>query len=89
VFIHRQYPGQINVLVTDISLPGRNGYILAKTLLDADPGLNVIFMSGLAGGKYAGTTAWRQPTRTSSRSRSAPPIFSSEFGRCWNPGALS
>jgi len=47
--IHRQYPGKIDVLITDISLPGRNGYVLARALLDTDPGLNVIFISGLAG----------------------------------------
>ncbi len=47
--IRRQYRGKIDVLVTDISLPGRNGFVLARTLLDTDPGLNVIFISGLAG----------------------------------------
>jgi DNA-binding response OmpR family regulator len=47
--IHRQYRGKIDVLVTDIALPGRHGYALARTLLDAEPGLNVIFISGLAG----------------------------------------
>jgi two-component system cell cycle sensor histidine kinase/response regulator CckA len=47
--IHRQYRGKIGVLLTDISLPGQNGYVLARTLLDTDPGLNVIFISGLAG----------------------------------------
>jgi len=47
--IHRQYRGKIDVLLTDISLPGQNGYVLARTLLDTDPGLNVIFISGLAG----------------------------------------
>jgi DNA-binding response OmpR family regulator len=47
--IHRQYTRKIDVLVTDISLPGLNGYVLARTLLDAEPGLSVIFISGLAG----------------------------------------
>jgi DNA-binding response OmpR family regulator len=47
--IRRHYRGKIDVLVTDISLPGRNGYVLARTLLDTDPGLSVIFISGLAG----------------------------------------
>jgi len=49
VVIHRQHLGKIDVLVTDISLPGGNGYVLARALLDAQPGLNVIFISGLAG----------------------------------------
>jgi DNA-binding NtrC family response regulator len=47
--IHNQHRGKIDVLLTDISLPGRNGYVLARALLDMDPGLNVIFVSGLAG----------------------------------------
>jgi len=47
--IHEQYRGKIDVLVTDISLPGANGYVLARALLDREPSLNVIFISGLAG----------------------------------------
>jgi two-component system, cell cycle sensor histidine kinase and response regulator CckA len=47
--VHSQHKGKIDVLLTDISLPGRNGYELAKALLAIDPGLNAIFVSGLAG----------------------------------------
>jgi DNA-binding NtrC family response regulator len=47
--MHNQHRGKINVLLTDISLPGRNGYELAKALLAIDPGLNAIFVSGRAG----------------------------------------
>jgi DNA-binding response OmpR family regulator len=47
--IHDQYRGKIDVLITDISLPGFNGYQLARALLDLEPGLCVIFISGLAG----------------------------------------
>jgi DNA-binding response OmpR family regulator len=36
-------------VLTDISLPGRNGYDLVKTLLDIDPGISAIFISSLAG----------------------------------------
>ena len=49
LLIHGQYRGKIDVLVTDISLPGDNGYRLARALLDIDPGLSAIFISGLAG----------------------------------------
>lgn len=49
LLIEDQYCGKIDVLVTDISLPGANGYELARTLLDREPGLNVIFISGIAG----------------------------------------
>jgi DNA-binding NtrC family response regulator len=47
--ILNQHPGKIDVLLTDISLPGRNGYELARALLDHNPGLSVVFMSGIAG----------------------------------------
>jgi DNA-binding NtrC family response regulator len=47
--IHSQYRGKIDVVLTDISLPGRNGYALVKALLDIDPSINAIFISGPAG----------------------------------------
>lgn len=47
--IHNQHRRKIDVVLTDISLPGRNGYVLVKALLEIDPGLNAIFISGLAG----------------------------------------
>jgi DNA-binding NtrC family response regulator len=47
--IHSQYRGQIDVVLTDISLPGRTGYELVKALLDIDPNINAIFISGPAG----------------------------------------
>jgi DNA-binding NtrC family response regulator len=47
--IHEQHLGTIDVVLTDVSLPGLNGYVLVKALLDLQPGLSAIFMSGLAG----------------------------------------
>lgn len=47
--IQKQHPGKISAVLTDISLPGHNGYVLVKALLDRQPGLSAIFMSGLAG----------------------------------------
>jgi DNA-binding NtrC family response regulator len=47
--IHNLNQGRIDVLLTDISLPGRNGYELGKALLGMNPGLQVIFISGPAG----------------------------------------
>jgi DNA-binding NtrC family response regulator len=49
LLIHKQHPGTIDVILTDVSLPGHNGYVLVKALLDIQPGLGAIFMSGLAG----------------------------------------
>jgi DNA-binding response OmpR family regulator len=47
--IHQQHPGTIDFVLTDVSLPGHNGYVLVKALLDMQPGLSAIFMSGRAG----------------------------------------
>jgi DNA-binding NtrC family response regulator len=47
--IHEHYPETIDVVLTDVSLPGDNGYVLVKALLDKQPGLSALFMSGLAG----------------------------------------
>jgi DNA-binding response OmpR family regulator len=37
------------MLVTAISLPGGNGYQLARALLDAEPDVKVLFVSGETG----------------------------------------
>lgn len=42
------HPGTIDVLVTDLTLPGLRGDGLAERLLAARPGLGVIFTSGYA-----------------------------------------
>ena len=47
--IHGQYRGKIDLVLTDISLPGRNGYALVKAMLDMEPGIGAIFISGPTG----------------------------------------
>lgn len=47
--IHNQYRGKIDLILTDISLPGRNGYALVKAMLDIEPDISAIFISGPAG----------------------------------------
>jgi DNA-binding response OmpR family regulator len=49
IAMHHQNRGKIDLLVTDVSLPGKDGYMLANALLDTDPGLKVIFISGHVG----------------------------------------
>jgi two-component system, cell cycle sensor histidine kinase and response regulator CckA len=44
--IAAQNKGKIQLLVTDMVMPGMNGQELAVRLQSANPGLNVIFMSG-------------------------------------------
>jgi len=53
--VHQQHRGQIDLLLTAISLPGGNGYDLAKGLREAEPDLEVLFVSGPTGatvGRY-------------------------------------
>jgi len=41
--------GEIDLVLIDVSLPGRNGYDLSKALLAIEPHLKVLFVSGYAG----------------------------------------
>ena len=47
--IHSQYRGRIDIVLTDVSLPGPNGYALVKAMLEIEPDLKAIFVSGQAG----------------------------------------
>jgi|SRR5580658_2740222 two-component system cell cycle sensor histidine kinase/response regulator CckA len=49
--VQQQHRGEIHLLLTAISLPGGNGYELARALVDVEPGLKVLFVSGEAGAK--------------------------------------
>jgi len=44
--LHR---GDIDLLLSDISLPGKNGCELARALLDVKPDLKLLFVSGYTG----------------------------------------
>jgi DNA-binding response OmpR family regulator len=50
---HQQHPGQVDILITALSLPGGNGYELSKTILEAEPNMKVLFVSGEAGAKIS------------------------------------
>lgn len=47
----QRHGGQIDLLLTAISLPGGTGYELAKALVDVEPHLKVLFVSGETGAK--------------------------------------
>ncbi|MDI6099905.1 response regulator [Actinoplanes sp. NEAU-A12] len=47
VAICRDQPGPIDVLITDLTLPGASGGELAKTIRGLRPGIGVVFVSGL------------------------------------------
>jgi DNA-binding NtrC family response regulator len=46
--IAASHPGEIELLLTDVVMPGMNGRELAERLVAADPALKVILMSGFA-----------------------------------------
>ncbi len=43
-----RYPGRIDLLLTDIMMPGMNGVEVAARVLEARPGIRVFYMSGYA-----------------------------------------
>jgi CheY-like chemotaxis protein len=47
--IARQCVGSIDLLLTDVIMPGINGWELSKRLVDEMPQLKVVFMSGYTG----------------------------------------
>jgi len=49
--VQQRHSGQIDLLLTAISLPGGNGYELARALLNVEPDLKVLFVSGETGAK--------------------------------------
>jgi two-component system cell cycle sensor histidine kinase/response regulator CckA len=51
--IHGRHPGGIDLLLTDIGLPGQNGCELAETLHKREPVMHILFMSGLHGAEVS------------------------------------
>jgi DNA-binding response OmpR family regulator len=43
----REHPGEIDVLITDLGLPGVSGGELSRTASELRPGMQVIYISGL------------------------------------------
>jgi len=42
----QSYPGSIELLVTDVMMPGTSGMTLAKQIVGERPGIKVLFLSG-------------------------------------------
>jgi len=47
--VQKQHPGEIDLLLIDLRLPGGDGYGLSIELLAIEPHLKVLFVSGNAG----------------------------------------
>jgi CheY-like chemotaxis protein len=50
----RQHPGPIDLLLTDVVMPGMNGRVLGERLALSQPGMKVLYMSGYADSFIAG-----------------------------------
>lgn len=46
IAVSRQHRGPLQILLTDVIMPGMNGRVLAERLTVERPGMNVLFMSG-------------------------------------------
>jgi two-component system cell cycle sensor histidine kinase/response regulator CckA len=51
--IFRQYPVEIGMLITDVVMPGISGQDLAGILLQENPELKIIYISGYTGDAVA------------------------------------
>ena len=49
IAVQKQHPGQVDLALIDLRLPGRDGHDLSRTLLASEPGIRVVFISGSAG----------------------------------------
>jgi DNA-binding response OmpR family regulator len=47
IAVCRDHPGDIDVLVTDLGLPGVSGGELSRTATELRPGMRVVYISGL------------------------------------------
>jgi two-component system, cell cycle sensor histidine kinase and response regulator CckA len=47
--VQQSHPGEVDLLLIDLILPGGNGYELFRALLAREPHLRVLFVSGQAG----------------------------------------
>jgi DNA-binding NtrC family response regulator len=47
--VYERHRGGIDLLLVDISMPGKNGLDLARILLEIQPNLRVLYMSGRTG----------------------------------------
>jgi DNA-binding response OmpR family regulator len=50
--IVKERHGEIDMLLIDVSLPGKNGFMLASALREIDPNLKLLFMSAPVGAEW-------------------------------------
>jgi DNA-binding response OmpR family regulator len=85
------HAGEIDLLITDISLPGKTGLELAKACLREKPALKVLFISGWVGAEFleyfgiskADSHFLAKPFRTSKLLNRVRRILASAEQICW------
>jgi len=89
----REHPGTIDLLLTDVVMPGLNGAELALRLAAIRPELKVLYMSGYTDGTIAshqvfeqGTSFVQKPFSSDVLSRVVRDVLDSERGRPSLPG---
>jgi two-component system, cell cycle sensor histidine kinase and response regulator CckA len=58
----RQHPGPIDLLLTDVVMPGMNGRVLGERLASSQPKMKVLYMSGYTDSFIAGHGVLEQGT---------------------------
>ncbi|MEK6777083.1 MAG: ATP-binding protein [bacterium] len=57
----REYQGRVDLLLTDVGLPGKKGFEIAEEIKEKYPELKVLFMSGYADDRLAQPGAPKEP----------------------------
>lgn len=81
----RKYQGTIDVLLTDVVMPGMNGLKLADALVDLDPDLRVIIMSGYPGedgSEDAGRPFLQKPFTTDKLAKAMRQVMETKVRAC-------
>ena len=71
--------GRIEILITDINMPGMDGYELAEKAKRVREGLKVIALSGLRAGSLGGLPLIRKPFLAS---RTLKQVMAQHIGLC-------
>ncbi len=58
--LEQTYSGNIDLLLTDMIMPGKSGAVLAQTLAQRRPNMKILFMSGYTDRTIADSPAWTE-----------------------------
>jgi two-component system cell cycle sensor histidine kinase/response regulator CckA len=64
--VFREAQGPIQVVITDVLMPKMTGPGMVRRILEIDPDVPIIFITGTAGGDHEESCCWREQSRPSS-----------------------